>query len=215
MNKLFLLCAVLSFGVFGCGSGNDTSGTLTMSDITSTDLTGGTYKVDATATFAPNAGKDPTGSEIDFTAIYTTPSNATPVTRTSKYKLSKTGIATYTDMVVQGNEPVYLRLTASIGGLSQVKIASIPAVAVLTASPAAILFLNTDTVGTAKTATVTGGYSPYTVASAIPVDIRADISGSAVTITKLATGSTTNSSTTVTITDNKGSTYTILVGYFK
>jgi len=215
MKNLLLLCIVLSCGFFGCGGGDVSSGTLTMTDITSTDLTGGTYKVDATATYAPDNGKDATGAQIDFTAVYTTPSNATPVTRTSKVTLSKTGIATYTDMVVQGSEPVYMRLTSSIGGLSQTKIISIPAVSVLSASPATISFLNTDTVGTAKTATVTGGYSPYTVASALPTDIRADITGSGVTITKLAAGSTTNTSTTVTITDNKGNTYTILVGYFK
>ena len=216
MKKILFLCVVLSISMFGCGGSDpETAGTLTMSDIASTDLSGGTYKVDATAAYAPDSGKEATGAEINFTAIYTTPSNATPVTRTSKYVLSKSGIATYTDLVVQGNEPVYLRLTASIGGLSQVKIASIPAVAGLTASPAAISFVNTDTVGTAKTVTVSGGYLPYTVASAIPLDIRADISGSAVTITKMASGSTTNASTTVTITDNKGNTYTVPVGYYK
>ena len=215
MKKLLLMCAVLSCGLLGCGGDTNVSGNLTLSDITSADLSGGTYKVEATATYAPDSGKEATGAEINFTAVYTTPSNATPVTRSSKYVLSKSGIATYTDLVVQGNEPVYLRLTASIGGLSQVKIVSIPAVAVLTASPAAISFVNTDTVGTAKIVTVSGGYLPYTVASAIPSDIRADISGSAVTITKLASGSTTNASTTVTITDNKGSTYTVPVGYYK
>lgn len=216
MKKILLLCVVLSCGFFGCGNGNNTSGTLTMSEITSNDLTGGTYNVVATATYAPDAGQDATNSEIDFTAEYSTPSNATATkTKTSKVMLTKTGIATFSDMVVQGSEPVYLRLIASIGGLSQTKMISIPAVAVLSASPAAISFLNTDTVGTAKTATVTGGFSPYTVASTLPTDIRADISGSAVTITKLAAGSTTNTSTTVTITDNKGTTYTILVGYFK
>lgn len=215
MKKLLLISVVLCVGLLGCGGGDISSGTLTMSEITSTDLTGGTYKIDALATYAPDAGKEPTGAQIDFTAVYTTPSNATPVTRTSKVTLSKTGIATYTEMVGQGSEPVYLRLVASIGGLSQTKIISIPAVSVLSASPAAISFLNTETVGSAKTATITGGYSPYTVVSAIPTDIRADVSGSAITITKLATGSTTNASTSVTITDNKGNTYTIPVGYFK
>lgn len=210
-----MLMLLLLFGLFGCGSDTVSSGTLTMSEITSTDLTGGTYKVDATATYAPDNGKDATGEEINFTATYTTPSNATPVTRTSIVSLSKSGIAPYTDMVVQGSEPVYMRFTASIGSLSQTKIISIPAVSVLSASPAAISFLNTDTVGTAKTATVTGGYAPYTVASAIPTDIRADITGSVITITKLAAGSAAIASTTVTITDNKGITYIIPVGYFK
>lgn len=210
-----MLMVLLLLGLFGCGSDTVSSGTLTMGDITSTDLTGGTYKVEATATYVPVSGKEATGAEIGFTAVYTTPSNATPVTRTLKVSLSKSGIATYTEMIEQGSEPVYMRLTSSIGSLSQTKIISIPAVTVLSASPAAISFLNTDTVGTANTATVSGGYPPYTVASAIPTDIRADITGSIVTITKLAAGSASNASTTVTITDNKGNTYTIPVGYFK
>lgn len=214
MKKLFIFL-VLCCGLFGCGSGNNTSGTLTMSDITSTDLTGGTYNISASATYVPADGKEPTGDNISFTAVYSTPSNVTPVTRTSNVTLGPSGIASYNDTVIQGNEPVYLRLTASHGGLSQVKVSSIPAVAVLSASPAAISFVNTDTVGTAKSVTVTGGYSPYTVASAIPTDIRADILGSAITITKLAAGSTTNAATSVTVTDNKGNTYTIPVGYFK
>ena len=213
--KFSSMLMLLLLSLFGCGSDTVSSGTLTMSEITSTDLTGGTYKVEATATYAPENGKEATGAEIGFTAVYTTPSNATPVTRTLKVSLSNSGIATYTEMVEQGSEPVYMRLTSSIGALSQTKIISIPAVAVLSASPAAISFLNTETVGTAKTATVTGGYAPYTVASAIPTDIRADITGSVITITKLAAGSAAIASTTVTITDNKGNTYTIPVGYYK
>jgi hypothetical protein len=127
--KKLLLCVVMSLWMFGCGSDSGTSGTLIMSEITSTDLTGGTFKVDAIATYSPDAGKVATGADINFTAAYTTPSNVTPVTRTTKYTLSETGIATYTDVVVQGNEPTFLRLTAYIGGLSQTRIVSIPAVA--------------------------------------------------------------------------------------
>lgn len=215
MKKLFILCVVLCIWMFGCGNDKNTSGTLTLSDITLTDLSGGTFKVDATATYAPDGGKEATGAEIDFTAVYSTPSNATPVTRTSKYTFSKSGIVTYTDIIIQTDEPVFLRLTASLGGLTQTKIISIPTVAPLTATPAAIAFVNTDTVGTTKTVTVTGGNTPYTVASDIPLDIRADISGSAVTITKLAIGSTAIASTTVTIIDSKGRNITVPVGYFK
>lgn len=213
--KKILMGIMLCMGMFGCGGETELSGTLAMTDITVTDLSGGTYKVESTATYTPVAGKVATGAEINFAAAYSTRSNSTPVTRSSKFVLSGTGVATYTDMVEQGNDPIYLRLTASIGGLSQTKIISIPAITVLSASPAAISFTNTETVGTAKTATVTGGFPPYTVASAIPADIRADISDAAVTITKFAAGSTTIASTSVTITDNKGNTYIINVGYFK
>ncbi|MDD2539836.1 MAG: hypothetical protein PHH28_02185 [Desulfuromonadaceae bacterium] len=128
MKKLFLLCIVLSCGLFGCGSGDVSSGSLSLSDITLSDLTGGTYEVEATATYTPDAGKDPTGAVIKFTAQYTTPSNPEPFTKTKTEVLSNTGVATYLDMITQGSEPVYLRLTASTGGLSKTKIISIPAI---------------------------------------------------------------------------------------
>ena len=128
MKKLILFFVFLSTCMFGCGSATETTGTLTLSEITVTDLTGGRYNVDAIATFVPVAGKEATGAEINFTAVYSSPSNPNMATKTSKVTLSKTGIATFTGTVDQGSEPVYIRVIASIGGLSQTKVASVPAI---------------------------------------------------------------------------------------
>jgi hypothetical protein len=192
---------------------------LTLSDITSADLTGGTYKVEATATYAPNTGKEPTGDEIVFSASYTTASNPTPVSKSITYKLSKTGIAVFSDTVIQGNEAIILRLTATHGDLFQKKLISIPAVttvvSVLSASPSTITFASTDVVFTDKAVTMTGINTPFTAASALPADISVLVSGSTVTITKLASGTTTAATTTVTITDAKGNTVSVPVRYYK
>jgi hypothetical protein len=222
MKKLLLLCVVLSLWMFGCGSDKDTSGTLILSDITSTDLSGGTFKVDATATFAPDAGKEATGAEINFTAVFTTPSNATPVTRTSKYTLNKAGIASYTDMVVQSNEPAYLRLTASIGGLSQTKFVTIPLFdSTLRTTPSIITFSQVDPAGGQAPVSValSGGFLPYTIVSNDKLlDIEAKFAGStSLTISKLAASGTNSISSfaTITLQDSKGTPATLRVNYFK
>ncbi len=183
MKRLLLLCMIFGVGLFGCGLGKDTSGTLTLSDLVLTDLGGGTYSVATSALYTPDNSKDPTGADITFTASYTTPTVTVPVTKVTTVTLGKSGIATFADLKVQGNEPVYVSLSARTGGLSETKIAAIPAVAALTVSPSSVAFLNTDPVGTFKLVTVTGGYSPYTAVSDIPGDISADISGAIVTIT--------------------------------
>lgn len=126
MKKLLLLSVLLTVCLFGCGSGEGTSGTLTMSEITATDLTGGRYNVSATVTYVPEGGKSPVGAVINFTAVYSTASavNTIPSSQT----LGTSGIASYTnDSVFQGTEPINLRLTASFGGLFQTKTVTIPA----------------------------------------------------------------------------------------
>jgi hypothetical protein len=123
-----ILMLLLFLGLFGCGS--DTSGTLTMSEITATDLTGGSYQVESTATYVPSEGKSPEGAVINFTAVYTTISDSVGVTRSSSIKVGSNGIAPYIDTVVQIDKPIYLRLTASFGELSQTKIIPIPAIVV-------------------------------------------------------------------------------------
>lgn len=111
--------------MFGCGSDSSTSGTLTMSEITLTDLSG-SQGVSATATYLPEAGKSPIGVPIHFVAVFSTSTNTD--TRTADYVVSNTGIAYYGPVtVVQGNEAVSVRLTASYGGMSQTKLAVIPA----------------------------------------------------------------------------------------
>lgn len=128
MKRLLSLCVLLTVLMFGCGSGEGTSGTLTMSDIVATDLTGGKYGVSATATYTPENGKSPNGVVIHFTAVYSTATNSE--SRSLDSTLGSSGIAEYTNyQIVQGSEPIYLRLTSSYAGLSQVKTVTIPALA--------------------------------------------------------------------------------------
>jgi hypothetical protein len=114
--------------LFGCGSGTGTNGSLTLAEITTKDLSGGTYEISSTASFATADGKSPVGSDLNFTAVYTTPSGASQ-TRTQTYELSPNGLATFSDTVIQGTEPVYIKITVSIGGLSQSRTASVPTLA--------------------------------------------------------------------------------------
>ncbi len=199
----------------GCGNGGGsmaTNGTLALADISVTDLSGGKYTVETTATFTPASGTNIAGGpEIAYTATFGS------ITRTGNViPQGTTGTAVIGPWEVdQAFEPVIITIVASTGGLSATKKSSIPAIASLSVSPATAAFANTDTAGTSKTITVSGGFSPYTVASATPADISATISGSSVTITKLSASGPTNTSTTVTVTDNRGNQTQIIVGYFK
>jgi len=198
----------------GCGSGNmSTNGTLTLDDITSTDLTGGTYSVATSATFVPNGKTALPGTEITYTATF---AGSSTTTRSGKLSTDSSGKVSIGPLpVTQDAVPVIVTISAATGGLSSSKTASIPAISSLTVTPSAVAFANTDTAGTIRTVTVTGGFSPYTASSAVPADIGAAISGGTVTITKLTASGLTNSSTTVTVTDNKGNHQPVVVGYFK
>lgn len=199
----------------GCGSGSgSTSGTLTVADITTTDLGGGTYSVSTSATFAPSSGAALPGTEIKYTATFasttTTPRSGTLYTDGT----GKVDIGPW--LVTQDTAvPTVITITATTGGLSSTKITSVPAISPLSVSPQAVGFLSTDTAGATKTVAITGGYSPYAVSSAAPGDIGVSISGATATIAKLTASWQTNTTTSVTITDNKGNQQIVTVGYYK
>lgn len=222
MRKLFIFCVLLCLWMFGCGGDNNTSGVLTLSDVTAKDLSGGRYEVDATATYVPVAGKEATNAVIDFTAVYTTPSNVAPVIVPSSYRLGTSGIASYTTLVNQTNEPIYLTLTASIGGLSQSKFVTIPLYDVtLRATPSIVSFIQVDPVGGQAPISValSGGYLPYIIVSNDnPSDIGAELTGAtSLTITKFVASGTNSVSSfaTITLQDSKGTPATLRVNYFK
>lgn len=212
---LLVMMATVTVMLTGCGNGGGnmaTNGTLTLANISVTDLSGGKYAVETTATFTPASGTNVAGGpEIEYTAIFGT------TTRTGKViPQGTTGTAVIGPWEVdQTFAPVVITITASTGGLAATKKTSIPAIASLSAAPATVAFLNTDAAGTSKTVVVAGGFSPYTVASAAPGDISATISGSNVTIAKLVATNQASTSTTVTVTDNRGNQTPIIVGYFK
>ncbi len=219
MKKIIFLFVVLSLWMLGCGS-KDTSGTLTLSDITLTDLTAGRFKVDAVATYVPDAGKEATNAVIDFTAVYTTPSNVQPEIKTLSYRLSRTGIATYTYPVIQANEQIYLTLTASMGGLSQTKYVTIPAIDVFNTTPSKVSFIQIDPVGGQADISVllSGGAPPYKVLkNDKSSEISATLLGTSLNISKNIASGTTSVATFVDIilVDGTGALATLRVNYFK
>lgn len=211
MKKLLLLCVVLSIWMFGCGS--EKNGTLILADITSKDLTGGIYSVETSATFAPATGSALPGTEITYTATFV---GGTTTTRTGKVNSDSTGkVIIGPWQITQDTAPIIVTIIATTGDLSVTKSSSVPAIAALTVTPQAFGFKNTDTAGATTTVAVTGGFSPYFASSAAPSEISATISGGTVTITKLTASGVTNTSTTVTITDNKGNQQSVVVGYYR
>jgi hypothetical protein len=198
----------------GCGSGSgSTSGTLMANDITVTDLTGGTYSVQTSAIYAPSTGSILPGTEISYSATF---AGGSTTSRSGTLYTDGTGTVVVGPwLVTQDIVPILVTITVTTGGLSSTKVISVPAMAVLAVTPQTVSFGNTDTAGSSKTVTVTGGFSPYTVSSASPGDISATVSGGTVTITKLTASGVINASTTITITDNKGFQQPVTVGYFK
>jgi hypothetical protein len=199
----------------GCGSGSgSTSGTLTVADIATADLGGGTYSVSTSATFAPSSGTALPGTEIKYTATFAA---TTTTSRTGTLYTDSTGKVDIGPWQVAQDTtvPTILTVTATTGGLSSTKITSIPVISPLSVSPQAVGFPSSDTVGATQTVAITGGFSPYVPSSAAPGDIGVSVSGATVTITKLTASGATNTTTSVTITDNKGNQQIVTVGYYK
>src|ERR1700681_1244535 len=115
MKKLLLLCVVLSMWLFGCGSDNETSGTLSVSAPTSS---GGI--VTATATFTPSSGSALPGQPINFrwyTVVVGTTTQSPESTDTKP--TGNTGAATSQITLPAGRTVSYtVYVIASTGGLT-------------------------------------------------------------------------------------------------
>ena len=111
------------------GCGDETSGTLTMADLTIEDMGSGISKITSTATYSPSDGKSPLGVEITFnySAIGSTTRVPTLVNSSITSKLGSSGTADFLLTVDQVGEDQLLQVTASFGGLSVTKIDTIPA----------------------------------------------------------------------------------------
>lgn len=121
MKKLLLLLVMVCISMFGCGS--ETDGTLTLAEITVTDLTGGNYTVESSATFI--SGKPIANTKISYTATF---KGATTDVRTGELYSDSTGKVTIGPwQVTQGAVPIIITITATSGDLSATKPASIPA----------------------------------------------------------------------------------------
>lgn len=116
MKKILLLCLVLSMGMFGCG--NETSGTLSVSALSSS---GGV--VSTKAKFTPSSGSVLPGQVIDF-RWYTV--GATTNVRTSDQltsgKTDSTGTVSSSYTLPTGRaESVYVFVSASTGDLTNIE----------------------------------------------------------------------------------------------
>lgn len=209
----YLLVLIISSLLQGCGSGsgNNTNGSLSVSDLTITDQTGGTYLVSGTATYTPPSGKEPTGEQISFNASFRTPTG-TPTIRSNTVYLDSTGIAQFPAyFITQGTEPVLVTVMASIGGLSAQKSSSVPAIASLSATPSPLVFALTDT---SKTVVLSGGFTPYTPSITV-ADLSVTLSGTTTLIvTKTTATGVIQKFATITVTDSRSNTLSIPVTYF-
>jgi hypothetical protein len=113
MKKIFLLCVLLSLGIFGCGS--ETSGNLSVP----VPVQSGDY-VKATATYTPSSGSALSGQEINFrwyTVGVTTKTRTQEVLATGSTNPSGTVISQYLLPAVR-SESITVYVTASTGGLT-------------------------------------------------------------------------------------------------
>lgn len=113
----------------GCGSGSlSTNGTLAVAEITKTDMTGGNYSVETSATFAPASGKVLPGTEISYTATFV---GGVTTSRSGNLYTDSTGKVIIGPWpIIQDVVPIVVTINASIGGLSSTKVTSIPAITV-------------------------------------------------------------------------------------
>lgn len=207
-----MLCLLLSIGMLGCG-GSSTNGTLTLSPATATDKTGGVYTVAASATYTAPAGKVPNGAEIKFSWLATAAgsSNSTPGSATST--LGSNGVGTVYFDVNQATVPINIELTAKIGDLSQNSQLTIPEIVPFTAIPSVIAFAETDAASASQTITLTGTYLPYTATSS-NLEINVSLNASTVTVSKTSVTGAIQKSTTITLSDGKGTIIQIPVSYY-
>lgn len=214
MKAFRCLAVLLSISIIlmmqACGA--DTSGSLTMTEPTSTDNGDGTYSVSTTVTYAPPAGKSAQGVVIKTTAT----DSFGDVTDAEATLTSGSNSVTYKFYVDQ-----YLGVSnrfsilSSIGDMKSSVGIIIPGIAAMSALP--INFLDSEAVGTTKTTTIAGGVGTYTLLTSTPVDGVLNISLSDKTLTVVYTSLTTvtQKTTNILIRDYAGSTYSVPVTYYK
>ena len=212
MKRLLLLCVVLNVWLAGCGVGS-TDGTLTLSPVVSTDKTGGTYNISASATYVPPAGSVPNGARISFSWSATPAGSSTSVPGSATTTLGADGIGTVSFDVNQTTVPIYVTVTATIGDLSQNSQVTIPPVTTFSATPAVLTFPQASPAGTSLTITLAGTYTPYSATSSSS-DINVGVNGNTVTVIKISTTGTIQKNASVTLSDSKGTVIQVPVSYY-
>lgn len=121
MRKFFISLLLVAVVVLaGCGD-NGTSGTLTVADISTVDLTGGYYSVETSASYVPSTGTTLSNTEISYFVVFA----GSQVVTKSGTILSGNIIGPF--LVSQESAPVIVTIKVTVGGLTTTKTSSIPA----------------------------------------------------------------------------------------
>ena len=187
--------------IFGCGSGKDVNGSLTVvaGGVTAS---GSLAQAPFTITYTNPQKTDVLGVEINVTSQLD--NNAS---RSFTYSTSNSGVNIFTFSVPQTTSSQNLQVVARTGDIVSSASVSIPAISstppTLTASPTSIAFAVAAATGTTQILTLSGGLQPYNfIVSPSPNnDISASINGTIMTVIKTASAATTGTANIV-VTDS-------------
>lgn len=198
-----------------CGGGkSDTSGALTMTAPTLKDNGDGTFFVSTTVSYAPPAGKTAQG-----VVITTTLTDSFGVVQTDNATLtSGSNSVNYSFPVAQQiGVSNRLSIVASIGDMNASTGIVIPGISPLSALPIDFIAGEAASPGTTKTTTISGGVGTYILTSPSTVDgvLTISLAGNTLTVKYISTTTLAPFTTSVTIRDGVGATFTIPVSYFK
>jgi len=217
---LILMIFIMSVFLQSCGSGggSDTSGSLTLSALASTNNNNGSFNVSTTVTFTPPAGKVPNGVEIK--RVVTVQVGAgNPVSISLDPIVLDDSPTRFMSITIPQSTAAStnVRIVVSIGDKTSSDSIVIPALAPVSALP--IQFLSTDPAGTSRTTTISGGIAPYSLQNISTTELTATLTGTTLTVINQiapATGATPVATVgTVTVGDSNGSSFDVNVTYFK
>lgn len=214
---LIISLLIVTIVIQSCGGGSEkeTNGSLAISDPSVKGPSNGIFTISETVTYTPPSGKVPNSVPV----VVTITINGISTAPTSTHYLDSTGRFTITDYVQQAANSVIYTVSATTGDLKSsvaTVLAGSSATTTLSATPSSILFTSTDAVGTVKTSTISGGVTPYavTVNDDSADDLEVTISGSTMSVTKISSPGAVQKQGTITVTDDLGTSITIIVDYY-
>jgi hypothetical protein len=218
ITALFITGLICLLALAGCGSGDsNTNGELSVV-AAATDLTGGLFLVTAQATYVNTASAGALqGFPITITwTAHLKDGTQVGAVRTDHLSANSLGVVNSTLTVPQISQTIFVDVTASSGGLSDIKTVPVASNVAMTASPSVVSFPVAAIAGATQTVTVTGGLAPYSaqIDAAHVSDIQVTVSGSSIILTKLKNSAATPITATLTISDSSGATpIAVVVSY--
>jgi hypothetical protein len=185
----FLVAVACLTALAGCGEGDsESTGTLTMvKPLVPRLLTNGLYVVPVQASYLPDNGVPQPGFPINIDVEVRTPDGDLLREIHRSFDTDSNGfIPPYGLEIEQGALDQIVKVTASNGGLSDWDYVTVPALAPLTSTPAAVTFPGTAAAGSFTTVSLSGGVGPYSAAvdAAHSADLEAVVTGNNLIITK-------------------------------